>query len=85
MRIESRDRLETLRAQARESNASRAQQVLVCCGTGCLAWGSKKVAEAFASEIAKRSIDATVNPRSNLSPGEEIPRMSRICCPVIPV
>ena len=31
MRIESKDRFETLRAQARESNASRAQQVLVCC------------------------------------------------------
>jgi len=61
MRIESKDRFETLRAQARESNASRTQQVLVCCGTGCLAWGSKKVAEAFASEIAKRSIDATVD------------------------
>ena len=61
MRIESKDRFETLRAQARESNTSRTQQVLVCCGTGCLAWGSKKVAEAFASEIAKRSIDATVD------------------------
>ena len=61
MRIESKDQFETLRAQARESNASRTQQVHVCCGTGCLAWGSKKVAEAFAAEIAKRSIDATVD------------------------
>ncbi len=61
MRIESKDQFETLRAQARESNASRKQQVHVCCGTGCLAWGSKKVAEAFAAEIAKRSIDATVD------------------------
>ena len=61
MRIESKDQFETLRAQAGESNASRTQQVLVCCGTGCLAWGSKKVAEAFAAEIAKRSVDATVD------------------------
>ena len=35
--------------------------MLVCCGTGCLASGSKEVAEAFADEIAKRSMDATVD------------------------
>ena len=61
MRIESKDQFEALRAQARESNESRTQQIHVCCGTGCLAWGSKQVAEAFASEVAKRSIDATVD------------------------
>ena len=61
MRIESRDQFEALRTQAREIDANRRQQVLVCCGTGCLASGAKQVAEAFASEIAKRSIDADVN------------------------
>jgi NADH-quinone oxidoreductase subunit F len=61
MRIESKDQFEALRAQALEINANRKQQVLVCCGTGCLASGSKEVAEAFASEIAKRSIDASVD------------------------
>ncbi len=61
MRIESRDQFEALQAQARENEANRTQQVLVCCGTGCLASGAKKVAEAFAGEIAKRSLDAEVN------------------------
>ncbi len=61
MRIESRDQFEALQAQARENEANRTQQVLVCCGTGCLASGAKKVAEAFAGEIAKRSLDADVN------------------------
>jgi NADH-quinone oxidoreductase subunit F len=35
--------------------------VLVCCGTGCLASGAKAVAEAFAEEIAKRSVGASVD------------------------
>ena len=61
MRIESRDQFEALRKQSLEIEANRKQQVLVCCGTGCLASGSKEVAEAFADEIAKRSIDATVD------------------------
>ena len=61
MRIESRDQFEALQSQARENEADRAQQVLVCCGTGCLATGAKKVAEAFADEIAKRSLDADVS------------------------
>ncbi len=61
MRIESRDQFEALQTQAREIEAGRSQQVLVCCGTGCLASGAKKVAEAFAEEIAKRSLDADVN------------------------
>ena len=61
MRIESKDQFESLKAQALDNEANRKQQVLVCCGTGCLASGSKEVAEAFADEIAKRSMDATVD------------------------
>ena len=61
MRIESRDQFETLRTQALEIDANRKMQVLVCCGTGCLASGAKQVAEAFATQIAQRSIDAEVN------------------------
>jgi NADH-quinone oxidoreductase subunit F len=60
MRIESRDQFEALQGQARQRNASREQQILVCCGTGCLASGSKKVAETFAEEVAKRGLDASV-------------------------
>jgi NADH-quinone oxidoreductase subunit F len=61
MRVESKAQFEALQTQAREIEGGRAQQVLVCCGTGCLASGAKKVAEAFAEEIAKRSLDADVN------------------------
>ena len=61
MKIESMDQFESLKAQSLEIEANRTQQVLVCCGTGCLASGSKEVAEAFADEIAKRSVDATVD------------------------
>jgi NADP-reducing hydrogenase subunit HndC len=60
MRIESKAQLEALRDQARERNTSRKQQVLVCCGTGCLASGSREVVEAFASEVAKRGLDVEV-------------------------
>ena len=60
MRIESREQFEALRAEARARDAGRRQQVLVCCGTGCLASGAKKVAEAFRSEIAARGLDAEV-------------------------
>jgi NADH:ubiquinone oxidoreductase subunit F (NADH-binding)/(2Fe-2S) ferredoxin len=61
MRIESKKAFEALKAQALQLRSGHAQQVLVCCGTGCLASGSKQVAEAFAAEIAKRSIDASVD------------------------
>jgi (2Fe-2S) ferredoxin len=61
MKIESKDQFEALKAQSLENEANRTHQVLVCCGTGCLANGSKAVAETFAAEIAKRSIDATVD------------------------
>jgi NADH-quinone oxidoreductase subunit F len=60
MRIESKAQFEALQAEARERNAGRTQQVLVCCGTGCLASGAKAVAEAFTDEIAKRGLDASV-------------------------
>ncbi len=60
MRIESRADFAAAQTAARERNAARRQQVLVCCGTGCLASGSKKVAEAFSAEIAARGLDAEV-------------------------
>jgi NADH-quinone oxidoreductase subunit F len=60
MRIESRADFEALQEQARQSAGSHGQQILVCCGTGCLASGSKQVAETFAREVAKRGLDASV-------------------------
>jgi NADH:ubiquinone oxidoreductase subunit F (NADH-binding)/(2Fe-2S) ferredoxin/NAD-dependent dihydropyrimidine dehydrogenase PreA subunit len=60
MRIESRTQFEALQSQAQEHTASRRQQVLVCCGTGCLASGSKQVAESFAEEVARRGLEVSI-------------------------
>jgi NADH-quinone oxidoreductase subunit F len=60
MRIDSLEQFEALQSQARALTSSRNRQILVCCGTGCLASGSKKVAEAFAESVARRGLDASV-------------------------
>ena len=60
MRIESRAAYESFRDEARAASAARKREVLVCCGTGCLANGSAAVAEAFATELAQRRLDAGV-------------------------
>jgi len=60
MRIESKDQFEALRSQAKEAAESCENNILVCCGTGCLASGAAKVAEAFAGELARRSVDVSV-------------------------
>lgn len=57
MRIESKAQFEGFRRKAEERDAARTTQVLVCCGTGCLANGSREVAEAFAAEIASRRLE----------------------------
>ena len=60
MRIESPAAYESFRAAARERNASHRKEILVCCGTGCLANGSLAVAEAFAATLAAQGADAEV-------------------------
>jgi len=60
MRIESRDQFTKLHKAARKARAEHKQQILVCCGTGCLASGAKEVAEAFAEQVADRGLDAEV-------------------------
>ena len=60
MRIESRERFEILRTRATEEAAKRKAEVLVCCGTGCLANGAMKVADAFARQIDEKGLDAEV-------------------------
>ena len=60
MRIESRAQFEALQAEAKRREEGRTQKILVCCGTGCLASGSKQVAEAFAHEVAERGLEAEV-------------------------
>ncbi len=60
MRIESAAAYEDFRRRAREAAAAHRQEVLVCCGTGCLANGSMRVAEAFAKELQARGLTAEV-------------------------
>jgi len=60
MLIESREHLETIRKELVAKAASHKDQILVCCGTGCLANGAQKVAEKFAAEVQKRNMDAQV-------------------------
>ena len=60
MRIESRDQFTALHEAARKARAEHRQQILVCCGTGCLASGAKEVAEAFAEQVADRGLGAEV-------------------------
>jgi NADH-quinone oxidoreductase subunit F len=60
MRIESREQFETLREEIRAAEAANGNRILVCCGTGCLANGARKVAEAFAEQVGKRNLDAQV-------------------------
>ena len=55
MRIESKAQFESLQAQARDRNSDAKAEIHVCCGTGCLANGSKAVAEAFSAEAEKRN------------------------------
>ena len=60
MRIESREQFETLREEIRAAETGSGNRILVCCGTGCLANGAKKVAEAFAEQVGKKNLDADV-------------------------
>ena len=60
MRVESKAQFEELQRRAAERAAGRRTQILVCCGTGCLASGAREVAEAFAAEVSGRGLDAEV-------------------------
>lgn len=51
MRIESRAAFERYTAQAQAKLAEQHAEVLVCCGTGCLANGAAAVAEGFAAAL----------------------------------
>jgi NADH-quinone oxidoreductase subunit F len=60
MRIESHTAFGAFRAAAERRQAGHRREVLVCCGTGCLANGSAAVAEAFSAELKARRLDAKV-------------------------
>ncbi len=60
MRVESKTDFEALQAQARSRFEERKQEILVCCGTGCLASGSLAVAEEFQKQVDVKGLDASV-------------------------
>lgn len=55
MSIESKAQFENLQADSRARHKDAKAEIHVCCGTGCLANGSKAVAEAFSSEAELRN------------------------------
>ncbi len=62
MRIESFAQFTQFQQAAQKDAAARKTQILVCCGTGCLASGSEAVAKAFAAGVAERGLQADVSP-----------------------
>jgi NADH-quinone oxidoreductase subunit F len=60
MRIDSRARFDEAVAAARHKIEARTRDILVCCGTGCLANGAAAVAEAFRTQIAEGGWNARV-------------------------
>jgi NADH:ubiquinone oxidoreductase subunit F (NADH-binding)/(2Fe-2S) ferredoxin len=60
MKMQSRQDFETLRSLALSDREASPAQVLVCCGTGCLANGAARVLEAFRLQIAALGVQAEV-------------------------
>ncbi len=60
MRIETNAMFEETVLRAKDRASERRKQVLVCCGTGCLANGSRAVADAFAEQLDANAVDAEV-------------------------
>ncbi len=58
MRIESSDAFAEHRRRVIAVRATRRKEVLVCCGTGCLANGSAAVVDGFATRLTARGLSA---------------------------
>ena len=61
-RLQSADELAELRRQIVEGRDPDRPEIVVCHGTGCMANGSVKVAQAFREALAEAGIDAKVMP-----------------------
>ena len=59
-RLSSREDLEKLRSQVIESRDPERKAVAVCAGTGCVAYGSYKLTDAFRDEVARLGLDVEV-------------------------
>ncbi|MBP8971513.1 (2Fe-2S) ferredoxin domain-containing protein, partial [Myxococcota bacterium] len=61
MRIESKQAFEEAVKAATAVNEKRTREIMVCCGTGCLANGSQAVADAFALRIGDLGLDVKLS------------------------
>ena len=59
-RLESREDFDQAARAAVSARQAHKREVLVCCGTGCLANGSMKVAEALQKQIAEKKLDVSL-------------------------
>ena len=59
-RLNSVAELEKLRSDIESATGENQRMITVCCGTGCLAYGGAKVAQAFEDEIKSRGIEDKV-------------------------
>ncbi len=60
MRIESPKQLAAHAEAVQKKQKEQKQQVLICCGTGCLANGAREVADAFTEQIADKNLEVEV-------------------------
>jgi len=59
-RLNATQELEGLRQQILASRNQDTLRITVCCGTGCIAQGAKKVVEAFKRELSAQNVNAEV-------------------------
>jgi NADH-quinone oxidoreductase subunit F len=52
--------LEMLRTEIQANSGTKSRMITICCGTGCLAYGGAKVAQAFRDEIKARGLEGGV-------------------------
>ncbi len=59
-RLTSAAQLEMLRTEIHAASGTKSRMITICCGTGCLAYGGAKVAQAFKDEIKTRGLDGDI-------------------------
>ncbi len=60
-KLESPEQFAAAVERASAAQNSRRKQILICCGTGCLANGAGELADAFAEQIAAEQLDASLS------------------------
>ena len=59
-RLSSREELETLRTEIVSKHDPNRKAIAVCAGTGCVAYGSVKLTDAFRAEAKERGMDVEI-------------------------